>query len=729
MDDSLGVGRLPAKRYWFNKATGWLVALGGAGVIGAITLIFAYLIWVVGPIFVPGSIASVETTAVVDRTPILVDVSENGEIYTRISAQGVLEFYTAESGDAIAAFALGVKIKFAQRVYPTVDLYAIIDDKDRLSFIQTQYIVSFRDDVRKLTPKLVFPYTKAPIQLSQPADSVDVHLNDSELVVAFSNGTQLKLQRYRQVEHGVRLPRPQESSISLPQVPTKLILGPRNKWIYLVSENGDIDILDIATLAKIRRVFRGNLLGEGQQLTAIGAILGRYSLLVGDDNGDLTQWGILKNSSGYRLEAMREFSLSKPVRRIISEPRRKGFATLSADGTLSLLYPTSGRLIDSIGTDLRPEFPMVISPRSDLLVTASGPSQLSTFALHNEHPEFSFSALWGKVWYEGYEEPIYSWQSSSADNDFEPKFSLIPLAFGTLKAAFYALAFAVPIAIMGAIYTAYFMAPSMRAWVKPGIEIMAALPTVILGFIGGLWLAPIIEDNLSSVLSIFVFLPTGLFLFAIAWSRLPHKMTRPLSGWYGLLVTPLIIAMVAMAFAYGPFMELQFFGGDSKSWFREVMGLSYDQRNSLVVGIVMGLAVIPTIFSIAEDAIYGVPTHLIHGSLALGATPWQTLIRVVMLTASPGIFSAVMIGMGRAVGETMIVLMATGNTPLMEFNIFEGMRTFAANIAVELPESEVNSSHYRLLFLAALVLFILTFLFNTFAEVVRQRLRARYGSL
>ena len=105
----------------------------------------------------------------------------------------------------------------------------------------------------------------------------------------------------------------------------------------------------------------------------------------------------------------------------------------------------------------------------------------------------------------------------------------------------------------------------------------------------------------------------------------------------------------------------------------------------------MGLAVIPTIFSIAEDAVYAVPTHLVRGSPALGATPWQTLVKVVLLTASPGIFSAVMIGM-RAVGETMIVLMATGNTPLMDFNIFEGMRTFAANIAVELPESEETAA-------------------------------------
>lgn len=143
----------------------------------------------------------------------------------------------------------------------------------------------------------------------------------------------------------------------------------------------------------------------------------------------------------------------------------------------------------------------------------------------------------------------------------------------------------------------------------------------------------------------------------------------------------------------------------------------------------MGFAVIPPIFTITEDAIFGVPKHLTIGSLALGATPWQTLTRVVLLTASPAIFSAVMIGFGRAVGETMIVLMATGNTPVMDFSIFQGLRTLSANIAVEMPESEVNGTHYRILFLAALVLFIFTFFFNTIAEVVRQRLRKKYSSL
>jgi phosphate transport system permease protein len=163
-------------------------------------------------------------------------------------------------------------------------------------------------------------------------------------------------------------------------------------------------------------------------------------------------------------------------------------------------------------------------------------------------------------------------------------------------------------------------------------------------------------------------------------------------------------------------------------WLNDI-GLPFDQRNSLVVGIAMGIAVIPSIFSITEDAIFSVPKHLTSGSLALGATPWQTMTRVVILTASPGIFSAIMIGLGRAVGETMIVLMATGNTAVMDLSIFQGLRTLSANIAVEMPESEVASTHYRILFLSALVLFMLTFFFNTVAEIVRHRLRRKYSSL
>jgi phosphate transport system permease protein len=200
-------------------------------------------------------------------------------------------------------------------------------------------------------------------------------------------------------------------------------------------------------------------------------------------------------------------------------------------------------------------------------------------------------------------------------------------------------------------------------------------------------------------------------------------------GWDAALLIPVIVLLSWIALSSSPFLEEMFFQGDMRAWMLNEFGIGFDQRNALVVGMAMGFAVIPMIFSIAEDAIFSVPNHLTYGSLALGATTWQTLTRVVILTASPGIFSAIMIGLGRAVGETMIVLMATGNTPVMDLSIFQGMRTLSANIAVEMPESEVDSSHYRVLFLAALVLFMFTFIFNTLAEIIRQRLRVKYSSL
>jgi phosphate transport system permease protein len=139
----------------------------------------------------------------------------------------------------------------------------------------------------------------------------------------------------------------------------------------------------------------------------------------------------------------------------------------------------------------------------------------------------------------------------------------------------------------------------------------------------------------------------------------------------------------------------------------------------------MGFAIIPIIYTIAEDALTAVPEHLRSASLGCGATPWQTAVRVVIPTAMSGLFSAVMVGLGRAVGETMIVLMAAGNTPVLEMNPFNGFRTLSANIAVELPEAVRNSTHYRTLFLTALVLFAMTFVLNTAAEVIRQRFRKR----
>ena len=156
---------------------------------------------------------------------------------------------------------------------------------------------------------------------------------------------------------------------------------------------------------------------------------------------------------------------------------------------------------------------------------------------------------------------------------------------------------------------------------------------------------------------------------------------------------------------------------------------TYVQRNTLVVGFAMGFAVIPIIYTIAEDAMSAVPAHLRAASLGCGATQWQTAVSVVIPTAMSGIFAGVMIGMGRAVGETMIVVMAAGNTPILDWNVFNGLRALSANIAVELPEAVKDGSLYRMLFLAALSLFAMTFVVNTLAELVRLRFRKRAAEL
>ncbi|MDA1075551.1 MAG: ABC transporter permease subunit [Proteobacteria bacterium] len=721
------LGTLPRRRRWVNSLTRHVVALGGGAVIVAIALIFFYLLWVVAPIFAGADISTGRVYDLGVTEPLTLDVNESDEIGLVFDTPGEIVFWQLADGQVKHRQDLGRTLKTVKSVYPDGATYAVVDTQGELNIMHASYPISFEGDDRSIGARIDYLFSDLWIELGDVTD-FDVYYHDTDMYVAHLAGRTLTLDRYRDVEPGFELDEPRTRTLRLDRKYDRVLFGPRGQWLYLTDHNGSVAMFEITRSGQLNALYQRDLIPGTATLMALQPLLGRYSLLVADDQARLAQWFVVRGEFGLSLERVRQFTLPADVKEIAPEPRRKGFAAVDQSGDVHLLYTTSERLLAS-----HPAAPgsrlSVISPRSDILLTATPDGRIHSYTLRNEHPEISLSALWSEIWYEGYESPVYSWQSSSADNDFEAKFSLTPLLFGTFKAAFYAMLVAVPIAIMGALYTAYFMAPVMRRIVKPGIEIMAALPTVIVGFLAGLWLAPLIEANLSAVILAFFGLPLVIVLLSLAWQKLPGSITTALDGWYGLLVVPFIVLSVWAAFSAGPVFEHVVFAGDAKRWFLNTLGLNYDQRNALVVGLAMGLAIIPSIFSIAEDAVYGVPKHLINGSLALGATRWQTLIRVVVLTASPGIFSAVMIGMGRAVGETMIVLMATGNTPIMDMNLFEGMRTFAANIAVELPESEVNSTHYRILFLTALVLFVITFAFNTAAELVRQRLRSRYGNL
>src|SRR5690606_24420414 len=157
---------------------------------------------------------------------------------------------------------------------------------------------------------------------------------------------------------------------------------------------------------------------------------------------------------------------------------------------VGIYFGTSQRTLLTQSASDKPIRKIAISPINNRALLIDESKNLSVLDVWNKHPEVSFSSLWQKVWYEGRDAPEYIWQASSGSDNFEAKMSFVPLSLGTLKAAFFAILFAVPLGVMGAIYTAYFMTPKLRGIVKPTIEIMAALPTVILGFLAGLWLAP-----------------------------------------------------------------------------------------------------------------------------------------------------------------------------------------------------------------------------------------------
>ena len=418
--------------------------------------------------------------------------------------------------------------------------------------------------------------------------------------------------------------------------------------------------------------------------------------------------------------------------------RNKAFL-VAAEKEISLRYATTEN-IRWEGESLVPIQHVALSRKYEHLAYLDSANQFSLYKLNDPHPEGGWRTFFGKIWYEGASNPEYAWQSTGGTDDFEPKLSLIPLIFGTLKGTLYAMLFSFPIAFIAALYTSEFLHPRLKKIVKPTMEVMASLPSVILGFIGAFWLAPLLSDRVPSLILILIFLPLVAVFLGIIWAQLPNQLRRILpKGMEFFISIPVLLLAIFLAWKLGPLFELIVFTvidpttgqviADFGTWWSQITGLPFEQRNSLIVGIAMGFAVIPIIFTISEDSLAQVPLSLRSASLACGASRWQTAIRVVVPTAAAGVFSATMVGLGRAVGETMIVLMATGNTPIMEWNIFSGMRTLSANLAVELPEAPFHGTLYRVLFLGGLILFLMTFIVNTIAELLRQYIRERYKTL
>jgi len=735
------------RRIGLDRWTSRLVVFGGIIVIGAILAILLVIAGEVYPLFraptaeLAGHSIATGGAAAAPASGEAIGVDEYRELAYAVSARGTLEMTSLSGHGAGAALPIaplgGAAVTAVAAAGKGHHLIGTADGRALL--LEFRFDVAFKDGKRVVTPRPVFgePVVLDPERQRSVRRLTYAPTGGGPLTVAQIGPTELVVQsvieRKALIGGTTRTESLQTLPVSTDGEITALRVDGRGEDLFVGTSQGRLlrfDVRDRANPVAMESVGAG---APGTPITALGFLLGDRTLVVGDGRGQVSTWQVVPPPQGgdRRLVRIHEF-VPHPGAVVTIGPsaRDKGFVTADASGQLHLHFSTSGRTLLSPHAPQADLRAAVITPKADGLLVADGAGGWTQWRVNNSHPEITLRTVFGRVWYEGYSKPEFVWQSTGGTDDFEPKFSLTPLIFGTLKGTFYALLFAVPLALLAAIYVSEFMHASVKGYVKPAVEIMAALPSVVLGFLAGLWLAPMIERVVPGLFMLPLVLPVCILGAFALWRQLPLSVRAHFrTGTEVFLLVPVIIVGVWIALGLGGLVESTLLGGSYRAWLLSTLGVTYDQRNSLVVGVAMGFAVIPIIFTIAEDSLANVPQHLRAGSFAVGATRWQTALRIVLPTASPGIFSAIMIGFGRAVGETMIVLMATGNTPVMDWSIFNGFRALSANIAVELPEAPEGGTLFRILFLAAFLLFCLTFAVNTLAELVRLKLRQRYRYL
>ncbi len=729
-----------------------VIQSGGVLVIAAVFGIFLFIASQIWPLFVGAHVEKAGKRDVPPGEYLALGVDEWGELPFLVRPDGSLVFIPTDQERPVEELALelpqGVEARSIQYL-PKFGLLIVGTSDGRFAVTKVNYKKDFKNHGKVLASLEV----EGIYDFGLPGASVER--------IAYGNSENVKLavgileQEGKRSVRAAMLKQPKgllgkgkkqlaktfDLTAFINATPDHLLVDQQAEGILVGLQNGKIEYFyrsgDEITL---RQEFTPFADLSQRQLASLDFILGDVSVSVTNPDGVNRIFSLFVPENG----SQREFGQTKQFPELpggasffSKSLRNKSFLT-GHGSTASLRYSTTEavRWQTDLGLDIRMA---AINGKNDRMIFYGADGRLHHFLLRDPHPEAGWQAFFGKIWYEGATHPAFVWQSTGGSDDFEPKLSMVPLLFGTIKGTIYAMMFSLPIALLAALYTSQFLQPDIKRLIKPTMEVMASLPSVVLGFLAALWLAPLLETKVPSLLLVIISLFVGAFAFGCLWSNLPIRIRRLVKpGWEFIAYFPVMCASCWLAWNLGPWLESWAFVvtqsdgsqiADFRRWWPAVTGTPFEQRNSLVVGFMMGFAVIPIIFTIAEDALSNVPGALTSGSLALGASRWQTALHVVLPTASPGIFSATMIGLGRAVGETMIVVMATGNTPIMEMNIFSGMRTLSANIAVELPEAPHHGTLFRALFLGAMLLFLMTFFVNTLAEVMRQHLREKYKTI
>jgi len=714
-----------------------IITIGGFAVIASVIAILFLIFEVTIPLFQSTETKEISHfTADSTEIPMAIGIDEYLENYFLIYKSGTIAFHNLKNGRLQRSTSPAKKSSIRAIDQNSKHRFTLLWDDNSVDITTISYKPVFNaKGIRTIVPEV---NTLHHLQLDSGSvlvQSKSREYDDEGLVVAtlFTDNTfQIRKIISTTSLFGEESFEESVFNIVLPlqETVTAFTLNETGTLLYVGTDNGTllryaIDGEEHADLIATTPVFRG-----GTEISSLGMVFGSVSLVIGGSDGSLTTWMEVAVDNGdkkiQRIHSLQ--SHNGPITKIIASQRNKSLLTVDSRGVIHWDHMTSERNLLTM-TPTTPTHLVALTGRNNGILVLDKNNELTAYQVNCPHPEISLQTLFGKVWYESYKEPAYVWQSSSGSDDFEPKFSITPLLFGTLKGTFYAMLFAIPLAIMGAVYVSQFTCGFFKNTIKPTVEIMASIPSVVIGFLIALWLAPIMEHGIVSFFTACLLIPSFFLLFMMYWqhaSDTSETIRHMRKGYEFLILVPIILLAAGISIYLGPYIEQILFNGDFKQWLYSSLGVTYDQRNSIIIAFGLGFTVIPIIFSIAEDSLSNVPSNLGAASLALGASRWQTVRRVILPSASPGIFAGIMIGFGRAVGETMIVLMATGNTPIMDWSFFNGMRTLSANIAVEIPEAPVGDILYRVLFLCAVILFILTFLLNTGAELIREHLRKKY---
>jgi phosphate transport system permease protein len=721
-----------------NRMARYIITFGGYGIIISIVGILLFLLYQSLPLSFKASLKktfSFEIPAPRSRI-LLTGVDQYREISYSLNDRGMIVFYNLNSKSIIQKDSLPLKpqerILSASKGSLSKELLAVGTDQGRILSAEIKMQPQYQGDARIIQPSFTFTdsFTVAIAPKNQFNHIEEISYCENE------DGIQYWTWLNHEGEVYLRIYDPDDEENYFYDLTPDL--GPEEfstfttsfdgRMLIVGSQSGELFWFDLGDIQQVS--LKDNWKASGKSITALEFLIGDNSLVVGDAKGSIEVWFPVRNEENeLKFRPVHKFKpLAEAVTQIYSSPRNRSFLTIDEIGNIHLNYSTT----DQTQLEFRKsDFPVqtaAFAPKSNGIILIDTTDNYGFYFLKDEHPEATLQSLFGKVWYEGYPKPEFVWQSTGGSDEFEPKLSLIPLIFGTFKGTLYAMLFSVPLAILAAIYVAQFAPKRFARIIKPTVEIMAALPSVVIGFLAGLYFSPLFENHLMIIFLFIFFLPLVFLVGVVLWRSVPEKkrMLVPV-GWELLFVIPLILVTFFLASLFSHSIEFSLFGGSIKQWMFDVLGQTYDQRNSMVVGFALGFAVIPIIFTISEDALSNVPESLTSASLALGASRWQTVRRVVLPAAAGGIFAAVMLGFGRAIGETMIVLMATGNTPIMDLSPFNGFRAMSACIAVEIPEAPVGGTLYRVLFLVALLLFVFTFVINSLSAVIGDRLRKKYA--